>query len=247
MARYLRLLRYSSPYRLQIAVSIACLFVASLLNAVSVASLQPAFDGLFGGGQGRQMLSLPPALRPWLGEWTARAQAFMQTHQMSVLTFLAWFLLVALVLKALVNYVSVYLMRYVSERVMADIREELYSHLHTLSLGFFLRKNTGEIVSRVTADVDAVGGSVTDLFRNALREPFTIVGLVALLFVIHWKMALASLLIFPMTAIPIVKFGKKIRRRGTRVLERRAELSTLLQDRKSTRLNSSHHSISYPV
>src|SRR5574337_407701 len=87
MARYLRLLRYSSPYRLQIAVSIACLFVASLLNAVSVASLQPAFDGLFGGGQGRQMLSLPPALRPWLGEWTARAQAFMQTHQMSVLTF----------------------------------------------------------------------------------------------------------------------------------------------------------------
>jgi ATP-binding cassette, subfamily B, bacterial MsbA len=230
MTEYLRLLRYSYPYRVRIAVSVACLFVASLLNAVSVASLQPAFDGLFGGGQSRQMLSLPPALQSWMGDWPARAQVFMQTHQMSVLTFLAWFLLGVLVIKALINYVSVYLMRYVSERIMADVRDELYSHLHSLSLAFFLRKNTGEIVSRVTADVDAVGGSVTDLFRNALREPFTIVGLVVLLFVIHWKLALVSLLIFPMTTIPIVKFGQKIRRRSTRVLERRAELSTLLQE-----------------
>jgi subfamily B ATP-binding cassette protein MsbA len=118
----------------------------------------------------------------------------------------------------------------VAERVMADVREALYGHLHTLSLGFFLRRNTGEVVSRVTADVDALGAAVTDLFRNALREPFTIAGLVMLLFLIHAPLALASLVIFPMTVIPIVKFGQKIRRRGTRVLERRAELSTVLQE-----------------
>ena len=154
----------------------------------------------------------------------------MRAQQMSVLTFLAWFLLVVLITKALVGYVSVYLMRYVAERVMADVRDDLYGHLHSLSLGFFLRKNTGEIVSRVTADVDALGASVTDLFRNALREPFTIVGLIGVLFLIHWQLALASLVIFPVTVIPIVKFGQKIRRRGTRVLERRAELSTVLQE-----------------
>jgi subfamily B ATP-binding cassette protein MsbA len=78
--------------------------------------------------------------------------------------------------------------------------------------------------------VDALGASVTDLFRNALREPFTIVGLIAVLFLIHWQLALVSLVIFPMTVIPIIKFGQKIRRRGTRVLERRAELSTVLQE-----------------
>jgi subfamily B ATP-binding cassette protein MsbA len=230
MTQYLRLLRYAIPYRARIAISVGCLLLASLLNAVSVASLQPAFDGLFGGEGNRQMLSLPRALQPLLGNWAAQAQQFMRAHQMTTLTFLAWFLLVVLVAKALVNYVSVYLMRYVSERIMADVRDDLYAHLHTLSLGFFMRKNTGEIVSRVTADVDAVGGTATDLFRNALREPFTIVGLIALLFLIHWQLALASLVIFPMTAIPIVKFGQKIRRRGRRVLERRAELSTILQE-----------------
>jgi subfamily B ATP-binding cassette protein MsbA len=230
MAQYLRLLKYALPYRGRIAISIVCLLIASLLNAVSVASLQPVFDGLFGGEGSRQLLSLPRALQPLLEGWVARVQGFLRAHQMSVLTFLAWFLLAVLLAKAMVSYVSVYLMKYVSERVMADVRDALYAHLHSLSLGFFLRKNTGEIVSRVTADVDALGAAATDLFRNALREPFTIVGLVALLFVIHWQLALASLLIFPMTVIPIVKFGQKIRRRGTRVLERRAELSTVIQE-----------------
>jgi subfamily B ATP-binding cassette protein MsbA len=228
MAQYLRLLRYSFPYRGRIAASIGCLFIASLLNAVSVASLQPAFDGLLGGGGKRQMLSLPPALQSWLGGWVHWAQEFIQAHQMSVITFLAWFLLGVLVLKALVNYFSVLLIRYVTERVVADVRDEVYQHLHTLSLGFFMRHNTGDIVSRVTSDGEAMGAAVTDIFRNALREPFTIVGLVVLLFIIEWKLALASLLIFPITVIPIVKFGKKIRRRSTRVLERRAELSTLM-------------------
>ena len=230
MTRYLRLLRYAAPYRGRIATSIGCLLVVSLLDAVTVASLQPVFDGLFGGEANRQMLSLPRALQPLLGNWAAQAQQFMRAHQMSVLTFLAWFLLAVLIAKALVGYVSVYLMKYVAERVMTDVRDELYGHLHSLSLGFFLRKNTGEIISRVTTDVDALGASVTDLFRNALREPFTIVGLIAVLFLIHWQLALVSLVIFPMTVIPIIKFGQKIRRRGTRVLERRAELSTVLQE-----------------
>jgi subfamily B ATP-binding cassette protein MsbA len=230
MKQYLRLLGYARPYRLQIATSIVCLLVSSFLDALSVASLQPVFDGLFGDESNRQRLSLPVGLQPLLGEVVRWAQEFMRAHQMTILTFLAWFLLVALTVKALVGYASVYLMKYVAERVMADVRDELYGHLHSLSLGFFQRRNTGEIVSRVTTDVDALGAAVTDLFRNALREPFTIVGLVTLLFLIHWQLALASLLIFPMTAIPIVKFGGKIRRRGTRVLERRAELSTVLQE-----------------
>jgi subfamily B ATP-binding cassette protein MsbA len=230
MPQYLRLLRYARPYRVRIAVSVLCLFLASLLNAVSVASLQPVFDGLFGGEANRQLLSLPRALQPVLGDWAAWAQGFMRQNQISVLTFLAGFLLLVLVIKAIAGYVSIYLMKDVAERVMADVRDHLYGHLHSLSLGFFLRKNTGEIVSRVTTDVDVLGAAVTDIFRNALREPFTILGLVTLLFVIHWPLALASLVIFPMTVIPIVKFGQKIRRRGTRVLERRAELSTVLQE-----------------
>ena len=230
MKQYLRLMRYALPYRGRIIASVACLFIASLLNAVSIASLQPAFDALFGGGTKRQMLSLPSTLQAWLGPSLDAVEAFMRANQMSVLTFLAWFLLAVLIVKALVNYVSVILMRYATERIMTDVRDEVYAHLHQLSLGFFMRHNTGEIASRVTNDVDALGSAVTDIFRNALREPFTIIGLVVLLFVIHWKLALASLLIFPMTVIPIIKFGKKVRRRSTRVLERRAELSTLLQE-----------------
>ena len=142
MKQYLRLMRYALPYCARIIASVACLFVASLLNAVSIASLQPAFDGLFGGGTKRQMLSLPPTLQAWLGPSLDAVEAFMRANQMSVLTFLAWSLLAVLIVKALVNYVSVILMRYATERIMTDVRDVMYAHLHQLSLGFFMRHNT---------------------------------------------------------------------------------------------------------
>lgn len=230
MNKYLRLIRYATPYRGRIAASVGCLIVSSALNAVSVASLQPAFDALAGGGSNRQMLSLPPALQSWFGGWIGWAQGFIQHHHLNVITFLALFLLVVLALKAVVNYASVLFIRYVTERVVADVREELYAHIHTLSLSFFMKHNTGEIGTRVAGDGEAMGAAVTDIFRNAIREPFNIAGLVALLFVINWKLALASFLIFPLTMIPIVKFGKKMRRRSTRVLEKRTELSIVMHE-----------------
>jgi subfamily B ATP-binding cassette protein MsbA len=228
--KYLRLIRYAKPYRARIAASIGCLIISSLLNAISVASLQPAFDALAGGSGNRQVLSLPPALQSWLGGWVTWAQDFIQTRQVNVITFLALFLFAVLVLKAFVNYFSILFIRYVNEQVAADVRGELYEHIHTLSLGFFMRHNTGEIAVRVAGDGEAMGSAVTDIFRNAIREPFNMAGLVAVLFVIHWKLALASFLIFPVTMIPIVKFAKKIRRRSTRVLEKKTELGVVMQE-----------------
>ena len=191
MAQYLRLLKYALPYRGRIAISIVCLLIASLLNAGSVASLQPVFDGLFGGEGSRQLLSLPRALQPLLEGWVARVQGFLRAHQMSVLTFLAWFLLAVLLAKAMVSYVSVYLMKYVSERVMADVRDALYAHLHSLSLGFFLRRNTGEIVSRVTADVDALFLEVHEAPERAPSDGASMLPLAELPALLHDVTAIA--------------------------------------------------------
>jgi len=121
-------------------------------------------------------------------------------------------------------------MRYVAEGVQRDLRNDLYAHLQTQSLGFFVHRSTGEIMSRLTSDVESLGDASTELFRNALREPLNIIALIALLFLIKWQLALLSLLVLPVAILPIVKFGAKIRRRGTRVQEWRARLNTILQE-----------------
>ncbi|MFA5028094.1 MAG: ABC transporter ATP-binding protein, partial [Candidatus Methylomirabilota bacterium] len=228
MELYLRLVRRAYPHRWRILQSLACMMLVSVLNAVSIGSLQPVFDGLFGGAKGG--ISLPPAIANLLGDLPARIAAYVEGRQMEVLTIVALFVLVVYILKALLTFIDVYQMRWVSSRLQTDLSNDVYGHIHNLSLSYFTRTPTGEIMQRTVVDVSMVGGSVTDLFRNALREPFNILSLVGLLFVINWKLALLSFTIFPIAIYPIIFFGRKIRKRSGKVLEVMTELLTLTQE-----------------
>lgn len=227
MALYLRLLRRTWPHRWRIVLSFVCAGLVSILNAVSVGSLQPVFDSLFAGGSG---LSLPPLVAAWLGDFPARFGAYAQANKLSVLTLVVAFVLVVVILRGLLSIVDSFQMKWVAERIQADLRQDIYSQIHTMSLSFFTRTPTGEIMVRTTNDVGLAGGSLTDLFRNALREPLTAAALIGLLFLINWKLALLSLLVFPAALYPIIKFGRKMRKRGGQVLQRYTELSKLLQE-----------------
>ncbi len=227
MSLYLRLVKRAWPHRWRVLVALVCAVLASALNAVSVASLQPVFDGLFGHGIG---LSLPPAVVELLGDLPARIAAYAQSNKLGMLTFLVAFVMVVFVLKGVFSFVDSYQMKWVAERIQADLRQAIYSHLHTMSLSYFTRTSTGEVMTRTTTDVGLVGGSVTDLFRNAFREPLNMIGLIGLLFIINWKLALLSLVVFPVALFPIIQFGRRMRKRAGHVLQRYTELNTLLQE-----------------
>jgi subfamily B ATP-binding cassette protein MsbA len=85
-------------------------------------------------------------------------------------------------------------------------------------------------MTRSVGDPSIVGSSVVDLFRNGLREPLTMVSLAGLLFLLSWKLALLSLVVFPLAMYPIVQFGRRMRKRGGQLLQRSTELATLLQE-----------------
>ncbi len=227
MPQYLRLIRRAWPYRWRILISLLCMAVASVLNAVSVASLQPVFDGLFSQRRG---VSLPPAIARLLGDLPARLGDRLQGDPLRMLALVGGFVLVVFILKGCLAFVDAYQMKWVAERVQADLRQDIYAHIHRLSLAFFTRTPTGEVMARTTNDVALVGGSITDLFRNGAREPFGMAGLILLLFLIHWKLALLSLVVFPAAIYPIAQFGRRMRKRGGQLLERYTELSTLLQE-----------------
>ncbi|MGH7412460.1 MAG: ABC transporter ATP-binding protein [Candidatus Methylomirabilis sp.] len=228
--QFVRLLRYAAPYRARVILAVACLFLIALLNAISIGSLQPIFDGLFGAASADQTISLPAPVARLLGGSLQRIQAFLREHQIGVITFIGGILFFVFVAKGALMYLQQILMRSVSERVKKDIRNDLYGHLQTLSLGFYTRRSTGELMSRLTFDIESLGGAATDFFRNALREPLNIIGLLILLFMIKWQLALLSLVVLPCAILPIVKFGKKIRTRGLRMHERRATLDTILEE-----------------
>jgi subfamily B ATP-binding cassette protein MsbA len=131
-------------------------------------------------------------------------------------------------IKGLADYGQAYLMSYVGQRIIADLREKIYNHLQSLSLSFFTRNPTGTLMSRITNDVSMVQGAVTDAVTGLLKDFFTIIGLVAVVFYRDWRLAIVALVVFPVAVYPIVKFGRKLRSYSVRSQTAMGDISTIL-------------------
>src|SRR4030042_320591 len=118
----------------------------------------------------------------------------------------------AFLFKGIFEYGQAYLMNYVGLRIVADIREKLYNHLQTLSLSFFTRTPTGILISRITNDVNLIKGSVSNAITGLLKDAFTILGLMGVVFYRNWKLAIIAFIIFPLAIFTIIDFGKRLRK-----------------------------------
>ncbi len=131
-------------------------------------------------------------------------------------------------LKGVFDYGQAFLMSYVGQKIIADLREKIYNHIQSLSLSFFTRNPTGVLMSRIMNDVNLIQGAVTDSVTGLLKDCFTLAGLIGVIFYRDWKLAIIALVVFPVAVFPIVKFGRKLRSYSTRSQNAMAEMSTIL-------------------
>jgi ABC-type multidrug transport system fused ATPase/permease subunit len=118
------------------------------------------------------------------------------------------------------TYVETYLTGWVGERILADLRNKLFSHLQQLSLGFYERNRAGVIISRLTNDVEAIDQLVTDGVTTLVQSTLTLVGTAVLLFVLDWRLALATCAVIPLMSVATVFFRKRSARAYANVRER---------------------------
>jgi len=135
-----------------------------------------------------------------------------------------WWIVGAFLLAGLANwgmsYVQTYLTGWVGERILADLRNKLFGHLQRLSLGFFERNRAGVIISRLTNDVEALDQLVTDGVTTLVQSTLTLVGTAILLFVLDWRLALATLAVIPFMSIATIVFRVRSTRAYRAVRER---------------------------
>ncbi len=121
-----------------------------------------------------------------------------------------WLIVAAFLLAGLANwgmsYVQTYLTGWVGERILADLRNKLFRHLQRLSLGFFERNRAGVIISRLTNDVEALDQLVTDGVTTLVQSTLTLGGTAILLFILDWRLALATLAVIPVLSVGTVLF-----------------------------------------
>ncbi len=131
-------------------------------------------------------------------------------------------------LRGFSGYLSSYCLAWVSERVVNDLRVDVFRKLSSLSLDFYNRSTTGDLLTRVTVDTTSLQRCLNLGLSDLIKEPVTIVGIVASLCLIDWQLTLVALIFFPLLVLPIIIFGRKVRKAATAGLKTSITQASLL-------------------
>lgn len=126
--------------------------------------------------------------------------------------------------------VETYLTGWVGERVLNDLRVDLFRHVQTLSLGYFERRRTGVLISRLTNDIEALQQLVTDGITSTVRNVLTLVVAGGILLVLDWRLALATVVVFPVMAVMTFVFRGQSARAYGQMRQRLALVTAALQE-----------------
>ena len=195
-----RLARLAYPYRRRAVYSVVAMIAVTLSSLAVPYLLKVAIDGGIGAKD---------------------------------LTVLTW-VIVAFVGVSLVNlgasYLQTYLTSWVGSHIIYDLRRQLFAHLQKLSLDFFSRQKTGWIVSRLTNDIDALDQLVTEGVSSLVTNSLTFIGAIVFLFILDWRLALATLTIMPLLIGATLIFRAKSARAYAQVRNKIGDVSAHLQE-----------------
>ena len=133
-------------------------------------------------------------------------------------------------LRGIGMYIHAYLMNYVGQDIIRHLRNNLYFKIQDLPLAFFQNEKTGVLMSRITNDVNIIKNMVSSAVTGTLRDFFTIMGLMAVIFYRDWKMALLALIVLPLAFYPVVKLGRRVRKVSRGCQEAMADLNSFLHE-----------------
>src|SRR4029077_7814460 len=118
----------------------------------------------------------------------------------------------AMTARSLLSYGNAYYMNWVSNKVVTDIRRQLFTKIVRHSMEFFNRMRAGFLISRITNDTRGMQAALTSVSSDLFKQPVTIVGAITVLLWMDWKFTVVTLVLFPMCMLPVRIYGKRARR-----------------------------------
>ena len=204
MILYKRILSYIKPYLHILSIALLCTMLAAAGN-----------------------LYLPWIFRDMIDKVLNAKDYYM-------LNVISASIVVIFLLRGIFLYGQNYLMSYVGQHVIIDIRSEVFRKLQRLSMSFYDKNKTGTIMSYVTNDVNALQGAMVDNTIELVTEGIILIGSVCAMIYLDWKLTLFTILTFPVVLYFMNYFGKKIRRSGGQIQEATADITSVLQESVSS-------------
>ncbi len=197
---YLRLLRYVRPYAFVFGVSILGMLISAATEVALPAAVKPFLDGTFVDKD------------PLLIKWTPIA------------------LILLFVFRGIGSFMGQYASAWVGNKVVMDLRDQMFRRMLALPLGYFYDQTTGNVISRFTYDVAQVTAAATQVITVLVKDSLTIVGLFAYLLYVDWKLTLISLAMIPPIALVVRYFNIRLRRTSRSTQAAMGDLTHVVQE-----------------
>lgn len=234
-----RFLRYVRPYRMHMVVSVSATILYVVLSALLIWMIGPLVSTLFIKSPLNTSAAANPIVSTGLAAWFEQAKnsvlelfraLLIRPEPIVTLARMCIAVLLISLAKNILLYLQNIVVAVVQQRLIRTIRLELFTHYHDLSLAYFASTRTGQIISRVTNDVRVLNDMLDLGFTRMVKEPLTIIVLLASLFIISWKLALLTLVVLPLSAVVMVIVGRYVRRYSQRSQERIADLHSIVEE-----------------
>ena len=162
--------------------------------------------------------------------WLSGVVGWMGPDKLAVLNFAVLAVAVIAVAGALSSYLEDYLTTGVGQWVMHDLRRTLYHHIHRLSLAEHDQKRTGDLIGRVTSDIEAIQSFITSALLGILTNVLTLLGIVGVMLYLNWRFTLISLAIAPVLFMAVYVFTRRIKKASRDVRKKQSELLSLVEE-----------------
>ena len=200
MMIYLRLLRYLRPYVTKTLMAVACMLLATSASLYVPWIVRDIIDGV------------------------------LVSKNVALLNAITAGIIVVFALRGFFVYGQNYLMSFISQKIVIDLREALFRHFQRLSVSYFDHSRTGKVLSYMTNDVGALQGALAQNIIELSTESLTLVGSLGAMFYLHWQLALLTLITVPLVAQAMKLFGVKLRKASGTMQQRTAEITSVLQE-----------------
>ena len=195
-----RIVSYLRNYRLRLLGAILCSVGVAVLQGVNAWLVKPVLDDIF----------------------IARNQ--------ELLVFLPLIVLGVATLKAFFSYGQSYLMGYVGQWLVADVRQQLFTHIVRLPIRFHDANTSGRLMARVTSDVNEMANAIPSVLKDIFQQGLTFIALTGVAFYQNWKMATVVLVVLPLSGYVLIRFGKRIRKLSIRGQESIGSMTSVLKE-----------------
>src|ERR1035437_8166709 len=213
-----RLLTYLRPYKLQVAVSAVATILKAACDSAGPLLVMIAVD--------TYMAAKPPEQLPWL----ARELSRYPIPPMRGVTLIAGLYLGALLFTFLLELLQTYLMQWTGQKVMFDMRSQIFRHLQRMSPAFYDRNPVGRLVKRLTSDVDALNEMFTSGVLAIFEDVFTLAFIVGIMIWKSWPLALLTLAVIPAILFVTRIFRAKVRESYRRQRAATAKINSFTQE-----------------